>query len=273
MSPVRSTNVSLLVLLLGVSIGACQSASRITRSDSADPAADTYKLFLDYVHTPTADKRRQIREATGTHEILASRVFKSFEVWTAPGFENDDRTQFDRANFELHENLPLSLWVLKPIAYETPVLGMETEWEQEVGLYISLCASLAGVEHDDFAHSILAELAKHPNPTVAKYARELLQFVTTEENYVVKSRRYQATQDWQALNWLQQEYLQRGMSRAEIEQTIGKGVDIRPSTSVYVGKLGDGRVKRLFVSYYDGMFDSSKWESNSPATTAESAAR
>jgi len=259
--------IAWLAVLL-VNIAACQSINGVLPSSTIDPSVDTYKLFIDYLNSPTAEKRRQIREATGTQEILASRVYKLFELYGTKGFLyafDDNRIEFDAVRRELHENIHFTLWALKPIVHEPPLPDMEFEWEQQASLYISMCAGLASVEHDNFAHSILAELTRHTNPTIAEEAKEMLHFIMTEQNYLVKSRRYKKTQDWLSLNWLESNYFRpRKMTRSEIVAVIGEGIPVGDTTYAYLGKLENGETGYLLVSYYDNLLFTTKWVSKLP---------
>jgi len=182
---------------------------------------------------------------------------------------DDNRSEFDAVRRELHENIRFTLWALKPIVYESPLPDMEFEWQQQAELYISMCAGSASVEHDNFAHSILAELTRHTDPVIAKEAREMLHFIMTEENYLVKSRRYKETQDWLSLNWLENNcFRSRKTIRSEIVAVIGEGIPVGNTTYAYFGKLESGEAKYLLVSYYDNLLFTTKWVSKLPTGDA-----
>lgn len=273
MTTIRST-----VLLSGIIIGLCVlsfvlggkfAISRQVNSPQGSQAATivctqasdslitaqekTLRLLQEYLQTGSPEKRRAVQNATGDAEILASRIFRWFETFgRRRGIWNSWESE-QLARQCLLANPRLTLLVLQPVLLENPNDPEDDIWILGPhGAYFSLCAMVASIEEDGFALDLLNHIAGTARGDVAKGAADMRDFVVSTENYRLKSKSYKESKRWKDLEWLGDNKLKAGMTVSQVEEIIGKEDFAGGGICAYAGKMNDGKVYYLWMTFWDG---------------------
>jgi hypothetical protein len=220
-----------------------------------------------YLQSGDPSDRRAVEEAANEAEILGTRIYDSFWTYCARGIATES---LSNARRELARNPHLTLTLLRPILRQDPKewnRGILVQEGQEV--YLNLCAQVASVESDKFAHTLLKVISEEANLPCATHAKRLLEFVDSGENLRAKSEGYVKTKSWKDLLWLKDNVLCPGMSRSEIRALLGDA-DFTSGAFVAYQSVNDQSSPRyLWLYFLDTSLKDCDWGNAPPGALPE----
>lgn len=190
-----------------------------------NPQKTTYKLLEQYLNTRNSAKRIQVKEAKGSAEILASRIYRAFDFMTNElARKQSSRCIVDAAQTELYRNPDLTIFLLWPVINEGNRDAIKdddrysTSPEEKIAIYIGLCERFAAVEDNAIAYGRLLKLSNHSSKIISDKAKQSLNSLE-ENNWKKISERYRRESREEDLRWLVDEYLYfRRYSGSSIER-------------------------------------------------------
>jgi hypothetical protein len=271
----------LLVCILAMAWG-CSPRARSWPRAEVPPAGDrpihqwqeTNAILERYLATADWRDRLRVADAWGEGEILASRIFRAFDIYVGlkPGFFVSYEAEgglwrcLEEAKSELVRNPHLSLLYLRPIVDEVPPgegdgVGdavLDRTRPQYSEDYLCFCAGIAAVEEDGFAREVLRGLADHNKENVGESARgEVLDL--DKFNIFSVGRRYRKGKAWEDLYWVSSHYLKRDLPRSKVEEHLGPGEVIDEHTVVYEGNESGGLSRFVTLKYSGDLLDTWGW--------------
>lgn len=246
-----------VALLLVVVTGCGGCGSKLPQRPPTIITAQRQSLAELERYLATGDWRIRIRlqEARGQEEIVASRVFAAFSTLVAGIKPNDDHKLVNEAWDELLVNPAVTIAVLKPVVFECtngftyvgdgfPPVSVENR-----RFYFEICVRIAAFELGSNAVQTLSELCADRDTEVAQEARKYLKGAL-EKNWRTKKAAYQQTKSADILEWFARNVLHSGLSRADVELYLGRGMEAPDFRVEYSGMRGDGRVA-LRLQFFD----------------------
>jgi hypothetical protein len=227
----------------------------------------TLRLLADYETSSDWHKRMLIKSATGESEILASRIFRAFEILSRGHAPMDDVSVVQAARDEIYRNATLSLAILHPIVFEKATPEDKTTFanltyppvsDENQSLYLQICGDIAAVETNGTAQSILTEFSNSTNAQLAALARLQVKQVS-RENWQTMRKSYERTRSPRSLRWLVQHALRKGMTRPEVETYVGGGIENSSFGFDYSAADGDAK-STLELKYWDGILYRWEWK-------------
>jgi hypothetical protein len=277
----RAELLSWVSLFCLVCFGCAHPLPRVDAPSAAERRVhqwqETLAVLERYLATADWRDRMRVADAEGEDEILASRIFRAFDVYVRmkPGFlvsgeaEGGAGRCLKEARPELLRNPHLSLLWLRPVVDEVPPDvrdGLGDYVLSRTGLqycehYLCLCTEIGMVEEDGKAREVLRELTGHSNEMVRKSAQGALLYLE-EVNIFNVGRRYRESQASEDLHWVSDYYLREGLPRPKVERHLGPGRMVNSYTVLYEGKrTGRGRPGpgALRLEYHDGRLNVWEW--------------
>jgi hypothetical protein len=261
---------AVLAVLFSLSSLAVSWATERDASNEPKQQAETFDELQRYLSTSDWKLRKEIAEADGEAEILASRIFRAFDAYCIKGISYEEKRESEK---ELERNPKLTLSLLRPILKERMT---EEEMQKHGGAsyppvdpshvdtYFNFCIRFAAVEHDGYAMDVLSQLCNDRDSEISEKALESIRFVNEEWNYRFKSELYKKRKNGDALKWLAKHYLSAhkvsGLSLPDVEDVLGPAD--YPNSLVWIGLYDgvSGTTKRhLRLSFFDGQFESWEW--------------
>jgi hypothetical protein len=235
-------------------------------AESAFEAEETWRVLRKYLVGADWRDRLTIMKATGTREILASRIYRAFERWVV--IIEGDHVGIESAYAELIRNPRLTLVYLRPVLRERPDTS-SAEWRslgdgyppagpEHTDGYLSICCKIAEIEDDGYARGVLQALVNSEDSHVRERASSILTYLETN-SIGPRARGYRDLRAWQDLLWIQSNYLRRGMSQGKIESLLGPGAVAEGHAVLYGATSDTGERGTLRLNYYEGWLDSWEW--------------
>jgi len=200
----------------------------------------------EYLATSDWHKRIKIQNETGQNELIASRIFRAFDLIKIGKAPRDDVSEVDAAWEELLRNPALTVLVLKPVLFESvdrkdresmSSMPYPPVSDQYRDIVFSVFRRIATFEVTTNAMFAMQELSKSPNAEIAREAKHNLQ-LALEENWRAKKAIFQATHSGEILNWFADNVFHKGLNRRDIEMYLGKGTEAPDFSIRYTGRVG-----------------------------------
>jgi hypothetical protein len=228
---------------------------------------ETLDALDRYMKSCDASDRKTVEEATKEAEIMATRLYRSFWTYCKRGEEHEVWTSALR---DLMNNPHLTLPVLKPILKEDPdSWNKGTLLQEGQDIILNLCAQVASIERDGYAHNMLQELAQEGSLPCSLHAKRLLEFIDSGENLRAKSNGYKGTKSWKDLKWLKDNVLCPGMDKEEIQELLGEADFSSGAFVAYRGGNSQTMKTCLWLYFVDSFLRRCDWGSTPPEALPE----
>lgn len=175
-----------------------------------NPQTPIFQALEDYLKTANPEKKRIVMGATGSSEILATRIYKAFRQVLIPGFPDNYPNIKEIAWNELDKNPELTVALLWPVVKDNKGkswVNEDFDSEEIISVYIVLCNNFAKAEVSSLAYEKLVKMSKGSHGLfAAKESSKVLDELKTK-NIKVISERYRNHRKLDDLNWIYDNYL------------------------------------------------------------------
>lgn len=254
-----------LTLLAGCGNDTANTTSRVV-------AAQQMAVVQLQRYQATGDwkKRLAIRDASGLNELVASRIFRAFDVVAIGKKPFDDERFVEAAWDELFANTEMTLAVLHPIVRECVATGERMRMsemstppvsENNLATFFFICRRIAAFEVRSNALQVLTECAASSDTRVAHAAQENLA-LAVQGNWRAKRAIYDRTKSVEVLQWFADNVLRRGLTRKDVHDYLGEGRDTLSFHLEYVGRRNEQEMV-LSLQFFDDYL--AEWQIRSAA--------
>jgi len=207
--------------------------------------------------------RVQIARATGDAELVASRIFKAFEVVRSNSQPRDEVAEVNAAWSELCRNPAITISVIKPILYESvgpedrdaiSRMSLPTVTKENRGVVLSIFVRIARFEFGTNAIAALSDLSASTNTEIAVDAKRSL-LVASRENWRAQKTLFDRTRSGGILDWFSDNVLRKGLTRHDVELYLGKGTEGADFAIEYSGTGPRGNTVLRLTFWDDYLID------------------